>query len=89
VDLSEIYYDDTQARVEISDQATWNDAPGSQVHREAQGRLLDWSATRIRLVLFQGGFESLSGKYLYVIDAEGRASVNGWPLNNVSHKPKP
>jgi hypothetical protein len=85
VDLSEVYYDNTQARVEVSDQAMWSDAPSARPHREVQGLLTAWSDTQIQLVLNQGGFDSLPGKYLYVIDAAGRANSAGHPLIATNH----
>jgi hypothetical protein len=82
IDVSEIYYDTLQARVEISDQARWDDSPTASAHREVQGRLVSWSDNQIVLILNQGGFDSLAGKYLYVIDAKGNVNANGFPLGS-------
>jgi hypothetical protein len=80
IDLGEIYYDNTPARVELSDQATWSDAPTNRLSREVQGRLLTWNNNQISLMLYQGSFASLAGKYLYVIDANGIANSRGFAL---------
>ena len=74
VDVSEIYYDNTCQRIEVSDQPTWNDSPSSVASREVQGRLTGWSNTSISLALNQGAFSTLEGKYLYVVDANCQAS---------------
>ena len=74
VDVSEIYYDNTCQRVEVSDQPTWDDSPSSVATREVQGRLTGWSDTSISLALNQGAFSTLEGKYLYVVDANCQAS---------------
>ncbi|MGC8898750.1 MAG: hypothetical protein ACP5ON_11040 [Bacteroidota bacterium] len=80
IDVGEIYYDETLARVEISDQPVWDDSPTSRVQREVQGRLLSWSDGEITFVLYQGAFESLSNKFIYVIDRDGQANTNGFPV---------
>lgn len=74
IDVSEIYYDNTCQRVEVSDQPTWDDSPSSVATREVQGRLMGWSDTSISLALNQGAFSTLEGKYLYVVDANCQAS---------------
>ena len=78
--MSEIYYDETPARVEISDSPTWDDSPKSTARREVQGRLQQWSDTSVTFVLYQGAFDSLTDKYLYVIDRDGRANAKGFPV---------
>jgi hypothetical protein len=80
IDMGEIYYDSTMARVEISTSATWNDSPASTMYREVQGRLTSWSPTEIQFVLNQGSFEYSSTAYVYVIDTDGKVNASGYPI---------
>lgn len=74
VDISEIYLDVTQMRLEVSDQPTWNVIDSASAHyREVQGRIQTWNANEISFYVNQGGFSTLSGKYLYVIRENGSA----------------
>ena len=74
-DFGEIYADDTQARVEISDQPTWELAR----HREIQVPSA-WSGDHIELLLDEGTLGGLAGRYLYVVDAQGRVNAEGFEL---------
>lgn len=65
----DIYIDFTQARVEIADTDTWSSRTTSEIQIPTA-----WGATEIQVTLNQGGFDSLSGKYLYVIDSSGNVS---------------
>jgi hypothetical protein len=81
IDMGEIYFDNTPARVEISSQSTWNDSPGNvSLHREVQGRLLSWSTNTIFMAVNQGTFAGGNNAYLYVIDSDGNVNQNGYPI---------
>jgi len=66
----DVYLDTTQARVEIGDAPIYANAR----HREIQVPT-SWSATSIGIVLNRGAFAGVTGQYLFVIDASGRASA--------------
>lgn len=74
-DFGEIYIDTTRARVEIGDAPTWAETR----HREIQLPTA-WSDGSIEVTLQEGSLEGLSGRYLYVIDAEGNVNEEGFPL---------
>jgi hypothetical protein len=75
VQVDDIYISNTRARVEIGNANSWSDV----THREVQ-IARDWSDNSVSFELNQGGFESIAGKYLYVIDAQGRVNNIGLPL---------
>src|SRR5690554_456149 len=74
-DFGEVYLDTTRARVEIGDAPTW----AQTRHREIQIPFA-WSDDVIEVHLQEGSFEGLSGRYLYVIDAEGNVNEQGFAL---------
>jgi len=74
----DVYFDTTWQRVEIGDNATWANC----THREIQVPS-SWSATSITVTLNKGSFDSLNNQYLFVVDADGNASL-GHQLINVS-----
>jgi len=69
------YIDNTRARVELSDSATWAGA----THREIQISSL-WSASDISIALNLGSFSVSDTLYLYVVDADGNVNSAGYPL---------
>lgn len=75
VEFSDYYADATRARVEIGDAPTWADVN----IREPQVPL-SWAEDQITVELYQGHLDGLDGKYLYVIDSEGRVNAEGLPL---------
>lgn len=80
--LDDIYIDDTQARVEIGDGATWS----ANNHREVQVPS-SWSSGSVTITLNQGSFSSFNNLYLYIVDSDGNVNTNGYPL--CPHCPKP
>lgn len=71
--LSEIYFDNTRARVELGNAPTW----AGCTRREVQPSTA-WSATSITAMLNRG---LLSGTvYAYVVDATGAVNENGYPV---------
>jgi len=74
--MDDVYIDITQARVEISDQPTWNTAIAS--HKEIQIPAI-WSDDSITFTVNQGTFTNGQQAYLYVVDANGNFS-NGYPI---------
>ncbi|MBL0732246.1 MAG: hypothetical protein JJW03_05265 [Desulfosarcina sp.] len=67
--IDDVYVDNTRARVEIGNAATWS----ACTHREIQIPVT-WSTTEITATINQGSFSSVNGKYLFIIDADGIAS---------------
>ncbi len=82
--LSDYYADSTLARVEIGDAPVWSDVSV----REPQ-ILKEWSASRIRVELYEGLLGDLNGKYLYVVDSNGQVNSAGFPLGSASAGPPP
>lgn len=72
--LSDIYIDNTLARVELCDASTWS----AVTHCEIQPPSA-WSDSSIIIQSNQGSFHNLNNTYLYIIDANGNIS-NGYPL---------
>jgi hypothetical protein len=71
-DYTDFYIADTRARVELSDQATWDETVASK--REIQiTRQVDWTDTSIRTTCNVGAFGAVTGKYLYVVKSDGTA----------------
>ena len=75
IQLDDIYVASSRARVEIGNASRWEDV----THREVQ-IAQDWSDGSISFEMNQGGFESLAGTYVYVIDSQGRVNGIGLPL---------
>jgi hypothetical protein len=75
VQVDDVYVSSTRARVEIGNAARWQDV----THREVQ-IAKSWSDGSISFEVNQGGFESIAGTYLYVIDAQGEVNNIGLPL---------
>jgi hypothetical protein len=73
----DVYFDTTQARVEIGDAPTY----AASRHREIQIPSA-WSASSITLTLNDGSFASFAGLYLYITDSSGRVNANGFPLQS-------
>lgn len=65
----DIYVDNTRARVEIGDKATWSD----NTHREIQLPSA-WDVDSITITVNRGSFPSCGTFYLYVVDADGNVS---------------
>ncbi|MFH1586814.1 MAG: hypothetical protein ABID38_03090 [Candidatus Diapherotrites archaeon] len=74
-DFDQIYIDNTQARVEISDNPNWL----ASTHREIQIPS-SWSSGSIQFTANQGAFTSGTNLYLFVINADGTVS-NGYPVS--------
>jgi hypothetical protein len=68
-----VYFDKTPARVEIGDASTW----AACTNREIQipSAWSDGTPGSITLTVNQGTFESLIGKYIYVIDNSNNISI--------------
>ena len=75
VQVDDVYVASTRARVEIGNAQRWSDV----THREVQ-IARDWSDNSVSFEMNQGGFESIAGKYVYVIDAQGRVNSIGMSL---------
>jgi hypothetical protein len=68
----DIYVDNTFSRVEVGDEATYDDCS----HREIQ-IVHSWSNSEIQINSRFGAFTNFVGKYMYVINSAGTAS-NGY-----------
>jgi len=73
--LDDFYFDTTQARVEIGNASTWSGCTWREIQRPTA-----WSSSSVMIVVNEGGFNSLSGKYLYVVDSSGNVNANGYAL---------
>lgn len=73
----EIYVDTTRARIEIGDSNDFY----SCTHREIQLPTA-WDSEQIQITVNQGSMDTLSDKYLFVVDADGNVSV-GFSLANM------
>lgn len=80
--FDDVYLDNTWARVMIGDQNTFD----ASTHREIQIPTA-WSDTSVTVTINQGSFTTLSGSYLYIIDADGNVNANGYPLCPTCLKP--
>jgi hypothetical protein len=82
VEFSDYYADTTRARVEIGDSPKWADV----TIREPQVAT-SWTSNRIQVVLYQGRLSEFSGKFLYVVDADGQVNPEGFPLGAAPAEP--
>ena len=69
----DVYLDTTWARVMVGDASTWSGC----THKEMQVPSA-WSGSSITITVHEGDFSSFSGKYVYVVDSEGRVNSNGY-----------
>ena len=74
-EFDDIYIDNTQARVEIGDNATWANC----THREIQIPTA-WSDLSIAFTFNQGSFQNGNTVYLYVLDPNGDMNTSGYPI---------
>jgi len=83
--MDDAFADLTQARVEISESATWDET--TQIHKEIQIPL-SWSDTEIVVSANLGSFDPGATLYLYVIDDDGAVSP-GVAINVPGEPPDP
>ncbi len=77
-----VYIDDSWARVVVTNSSTWNTSSGVKVEIQVP---VTWSNNQIQFLVRQGALDSLSGKYLYVINSSGTpVSTKGFPLTGGS-----
>jgi hypothetical protein len=75
-----VYIDDSWARVVVTDSSSWNTTTAKKVEIQVP---VSWSDTKIQVLLRQGSLDSLSGKYLYVINSAGKpVSTTGFPVKS-------
>ncbi len=84
--FDDIFIDFTQARVEISDSATWSGAKKKEVQLP-----VSWNGTSIQARLNAGAFSGGSTAYVYVVDSSGAANEQGYriTLGGTSVQPNP
>lgn len=73
--FSDIYVDDTWARVELGNANTY----AACTRREMQIPTV-WSDSTVTIEANQGAFVTGQTTYLYVIDSNGQVNANGYPL---------
>lgn len=73
--ISDIYVDSSLQRVVIGNAPRYDDV----THKELQ-RPMVWKNNEIEIALYFGSLEVQEGLFLYVIDKEGRANSEGFPL---------
>lgn len=76
-DIEEIYVDTEFERFEISDSSTWDTGLNATATREICGRWVRNSGTSCTVYPNQGGFSSLSGKYLWYVTGPTTAVLVG------------
>ncbi|MEC7521680.1 MAG: hypothetical protein VYE22_17495 [Myxococcota bacterium] len=76
-DFGEIWAHTSPARLEIGDAPTWSETR----HREIQ-LPTSWEDGAIAVELDEGTFDTLGGRYLYVVDDRGRVNERGFPLES-------
>lgn len=67
--LAEMYWLPSEARVEVSDSATWN---GGAITRYIQN-VTTWTDSQIQFELFRGDFAEQTTLYAYAVQADGSA----------------
>lgn len=82
VELSNIYADSTQARVEICDAPTWNECTVKEPQIPT-----DWETDSITISVNQGRLKTLQDAYVYVVDDEGATNEHGYALG--ASRPNP
>lgn len=82
VDISEIYVDDTRARVEVCDSPTWANCKNREVQIPTT-----WSDTAITVTVNQGLLSAGGNHYFYVIDPQGNVNTNGIAICQVCPMP--
>jgi hypothetical protein len=75
--MDDAYADFTQARVELSEHASWDD---TSQHRKELQIPISWSDSSITVTVNQGQFVSGQTAYLYVIDDAGAVNQAGYPV---------
>ena len=73
--IDDLYFDDTQARIELCDRPTWV----SCTQREHQIPV-NWSANSVEFEMNAGAFATAEDVYLYVVDAQGSVNPQGFPV---------
>lgn len=76
VSIDDVYIDNTRARVEICDTATW----ATRTHGEIQIPHTQWNDGQLQVTINQGSFAAGSTQYLYVVNRDGVANANGFPI---------
>ncbi|MFA5127365.1 MAG: MopE-related protein, partial [Patescibacteria group bacterium] len=77
--VGEMYVDITRARIEICDRSTWTES--STMHCEIQIPHTTWNNNQIQFTANKGSFSDNQSLYLYVINADGSANQNGYPVS--------
>ena len=75
--VDDMFMDFTQARVELSERATWDETV--QTHKELQIPTA-WSSTSITFRVNMGAFQEGQQAYLYVVDQNGSVNAQGYPV---------
>lgn len=73
----DVYFDNTQARVELCDAPQWS---SSTKRCEIQIPRVTWADNSIQIQVNLGAFQSGQTAYLYVIDSAGHVNNSGYPV---------
>jgi hypothetical protein len=74
--VDNLYVDNTLARVEIGNAATYS----GSTYREIQIPQTTWSSNSIHIKVNTGTFSNGQAAYLYVSDSSGNINANGFPI---------
>jgi hypothetical protein len=70
-----IYLDDTWHRVLLCPEPTWSTRSNCEIQIPTS-----WNNNQVTVHINKGGLDLSKSNYLYVIDKNGVANENGWPL---------
>lgn len=73
--IDNVYIDNTLSRVELGNASTWAACTVKEVQIPSA-----WSNTYITVTVNRGSFSETDGTWLYIIDSNGNANTNGFPL---------
>ncbi len=74
--VDDVYIDNTRARVELCDAPRWAD----RTHGEMQLPHSTWTEDQLQITVNQGAFATGSTQYLYVVNQDGVANAEGFPI---------
>jgi hypothetical protein len=80
----DIYFDDSLARVVISDSSTFDPFGGSYTNHYEVQNIQSWSNSSVTFKANPGSFTSGQTVYLYVIDSNGNVNTSGYPIQIAS-----
>jgi len=73
--VDDLYIDNTQARVEIGNNAVWENCTKREIQIPTA-----WSDGSITFTANQGSFQAGNTVYLYIVDQNGEINISGYPV---------